>query len=111
MKRTALFLAVFLMLALAGRAAPNYRLVWFRADWCPWSAKMKPSVDKFFTRHKNVERIQVNVDKTDEAVFKEYSHYNPKSATPYIVLLDSKGKVLHTWDKYATLEDLESGLP
>ncbi len=110
MKRLAL-LVLLLLTWLPAQAETTYRLVWFRADWCPWSAKMKPSVDKFFAHHKNVDRIQVDVDKTDAPVYKQYSKYNPKSATPYIVLLDSKGNVLHTWDKFVTLEDLESGLP
>lgn len=110
MKRLVLLL-LLLLTVLPAHADPAYRLVWFRAEWCPWSAKMKPSVDKFFTHHKNVQRVMVDVDKTDDTVYKQYCKYNPKSATPYLVLLDSKGKVLHTWDKFVTLEDLEAGLP
>lgn len=104
-------LLLLLLLAPAAQADSDYRLVWFRADWCPWSIKMKPGVDKFFTTHKNIERVQVNVDKTDDPLYKQYKKYNPKLATPYMVLLDSKGKVLRTWDRYVTLEELESGLP
>lgn len=109
--RRVCFLLLLLSMLLPASAEPAYRLVWFRADWCPWSAKMKPSVDRFFSHHKNVERIQVDVDKTDTPAYKLYGKYNPKGATPYLVLLDSKGKVLHTWDKFVTLEDLESGMP
>ncbi len=102
-------LLALLLMTVPALAESSYKLVWFRTDWCPWSAKMKPSVEKFTAEHR-VESVQVNLDQTDSPAYKQYSKYNPKSAVPYLVLLDAKGKVVRSWDRYVTLDDLESAL-
>lgn len=105
-----MILLALLLMGGPALAESSYKLVWFRTDWCPWSAKMKPSVEKFTAEHR-VESVQVNLDQTDSPAYRQYSKYNPRLAVPYLVLLDSKGKVVRSWDRYVTLEDLESALP
>lgn len=84
-------------------------LIVFGANWCPTTAAMRSTVAEIESS-KMVHVVYVDVENMQSPAYQEYDYLFEGNKVPYFVILDDKGKKLHSFTGFHTYTEMRSTL-
>lgn len=80
-------------------------LIFFGASWDPHTQSMMPTIDEI-ERSKMVQVVYVDVEDMESESYKEFDYLFEGDKIPYFVILDEKGRKVHSFFGFQTYSEM-----